>query len=62
MVAISSQFRGLASIAYYRCGRTMAQKSEIKAALDSSENDLRAMVEEVHAPRQKSFLNKSVFH
>ncbi len=40
----------------------MAQKSEIKAALDGSENDLRAVVEEVHAPRQKSFLNKSGFH
>ncbi len=40
----------------------MAQKSEIKAALDSSEKDLWTMVEGVHTSRQSSFLNKSSFH
>ncbi len=42
MVSVSSQARVLASIAYFRCGRTVAQYG-IKAALDSSGNDQRTM-------------------
>ncbi len=39
MVIISSQVRELTSIAYSRCGRTIAQYCGTKAALESSEND-----------------------